>query len=227
MYPIQTIIGRTEGYRNPYSPDDTGKLKEMEIPKGLLDRNFVKTVKNAKVNASDYTSSLVLIFPVSPEFQTGDEPVFLELIIPLQSEPDAFDQIAEAACNIAFIYEEDQRNSQSTEEREQLWFNLADAYPDFADKILELKKELSGIPAELKGFFAGFFDAVENSDSRKLLSDILWIRIKSSINDKNMQKSEIDLMLKELGFQREKIKEPLYISLESIMGKILTGELLI
>ncbi|MBI3591754.1 MAG: hypothetical protein HY094_10305 [Candidatus Melainabacteria bacterium] len=136
------------------------------------------------------------------------------------------EQLETAAEEIAHLYTGDldaiKLGTYSVEDRDLLWRELAEEYPDFADRILELRKELKEIPT---GLFEGYFYAVKDKGSRFLLSDLLCIRLGYPRNDNDIKESEARIMLRELGIPKEQIEQPLDISLKTITSKVLSGEL--
>ncbi len=124
---------------------------------------------------------------------------------------------------LAFLYVCDQINNQSKSDRDKSWRNIAREYPDFKDTILELRKTLRDLPT---GLVERYFDAVDDEDSQKLLGEVLLARLGRIKQDENLERSETELMLRELGIPKENIGQPLNLPLKLVMSKLASGELL-
>ena len=138
----------------------------------------------------------------------------------------AGEQLEAAAEELASLYIGDLDNialgTHPIQSRDELWRDLAEEYPDFADKILNLRKELREVPV---GLLEGYFDSVKDQASRFLLGDLLYLRLGYSKDDQNIKRSETAMMLRELGIPKEKIGQALNIPIKLITSKILSDEL--
>ncbi len=141
----------------------------------------------------------------------------LSQIIPVEKH------LEEVSEELAFLYVCDQINNQSKADRDKSWRNIAREYPDFKDTILELRRTLRDLPI---GLTEEGFDFVDDEDSRKLLGDVLLARLGRIKQDENLKRSEIELMLRELGIPKENIGQPLNLPLKLVMSKLISGELL-
>ncbi len=142
-------------------------------------------------------------------------PVILKFPMQVSRELDR------ASTGVIALYELDL--NEDIKNRQLYWEDLAKEYPNYEDTIIRLGKDLARIP---KGSFEGYFDAVDDEMSRKLLGDVLAIRLGKSIDDKEVQRSEIDSILDELGIERELVQSGLDIDPKFIIIKLLRGELL-
>jgi hypothetical protein len=77
-----------------YGQNETGELKATEVSQGLLENKLPAIDKNdIEPQLPCSYSNYLLVVLAPPEFQTGDEPVFLGLVLPSQPEPIGFEPI--------------------------------------------------------------------------------------------------------------------------------------
>ncbi len=118
-------------------------------------------------------------------------------------------------------------------QRQLVWDDLADAHPEFKEKLLRIKKMLDdveiareGYPAVVPMQFPMYFRQTQDQLSRQLLADVLFGRVSttSGINREHNIESEAAAMLQELGVDP---KSPGMAALDAaaIMDKILSGAL--
>jgi hypothetical protein len=155
-----------------------------------------------------------------------------------QSHEEAI--LTEATCKIALLYAVDiiaSLTDTPTVERNQVWEQTAQKYPQFGNQIRELKQAL--LVAEntrneyyrsLNPLFALRIGDYEDDMAGRFLTDVLLSRITTASGDLIRERQQLieerDSMYRELGFQEgRRTPTDEFVTVQKAVGAVLQGRL--